>query len=314
MSNNQNNQNSNIPLDKSVAIFCHGHVKEHTKFFKIPKKSKIFTFTPYNEALYSNDDKLTKLFNNLRYCSDNDYLLDNKFFNKDHIHLWESDQFIPDMDLEFDCSVRNSEGKIEGKAHRHGIITFDDESPGLMAINDTNPEPLIHLLPSSKLREKMVAVHPTSGAEEYIYLLESLSEGSFTDDSGVKFPISLYNLISYLKIFGFEKFFVISCRTGGVDIDNLIKNKGYMRLDDDGLPERVVSTENPSQLELRRTSSFLKPNSANTYLNASELVNINQKKHPNRYKPLKSSLGGKRSLKKKINKKKSILNRKSKKA
>ena len=119
-----------MELDNSVAIFCHGNIKNDETNFKIPDDCEIFTFASYNNNLNSNPDRLTKLFNNLRYCLDTNYLIKNKFFNRSEFHKWETGEFIPNMDLNFDCTILDSKGKVLiGKANRHGILTFGDESP-----------------------------------------------------------------------------------------------------------------------------------------------------------------------------------------
>ena len=143
-----NNNESHIPMDKSVAIFAHGRhmtdifdssVNTH---FRIPKGCEIFTFTPYNNTLSSNPDKLSKLFNNLRYCSDNNYLIRNKFFKDQPIHKWTDRDYFPDMLLKFNCTrILDVMGVQENTAIRHGVITFSDESPGLMIL-DEKPNPL----------------------------------------------------------------------------------------------------------------------------------------------------------------------------
>ena len=244
-------------MEKSVLIICHGNNIPYNNFF-IPQNCNIYTCTPSNNILYSNNKKITKLLNNLRYCNDDDYISTNYFFGNQHIHKWEPGQYIPNMKLNFNCNVVSTNPNNIYKTCRHGILRFDDESPGIIFL-DEDPNQLEHMLYSKELEKQ--------NENEYTKLYNSLA--GYNDDGEPHEeiqPIYLFNIIQKLKHeFDIENFIIVACRTNINNSHNLQTIFEQVSEEIGNITEnnrkswRVQSHENSSNVKLKRTSSLYKP-------------------------------------------------------
>lgn len=140
-------------------------------------------------------------------------------------------------------------------------------------IKNEIPDPVAHFLQSNTLQEKM--------GESYDELLEILFENEIPLDV-------LINLL--YEIGKIKKFYIISCRGGGVDIQKKINNQGLRRVNSKGETKRVKSRENEKE-NIGRTSSFYTPQTDENTLTTDQLLELNQVKHRNRYK-FKENISG----------------------